>query len=336
MLKDTVESFPNSMSEPYLLLASLLSSSSVAAPPSLPILPWEQGWSKLNVINWIKLPKSAAQAYPGSVDTSPPEFSTTQATTVTRKPTIPTSFNQRTKLAPHSGSQLYQQRKAALRAGQLYTRLATDSFYPAWSKAKQQPTHQQWQKLLAREAQVLAYGQGNNQLGIILGDSLSMWFPSQLLPSGKFWLNQGISGENSGQILTRLPTLQANQPNTIYVMAGINDLRQGASDRVILHNIRSIMGNLRQSHPQAYIIVQSILPTRNHPISNQRIRNLNRQIMLIAQEEGVSYLNLYPLFRDEQNQMRPELTTDGIHLSRQGYQVWQAALNHTESLIALR
>lgn len=323
------------MSEPSLLLASLLSSGSVAAPPSLPILPWNQALARLNTTNLIKLPKSVARAYPSSVDTSAPEFSTPQTTIATSKPNIPTLFNHRAKPTPNSGSQLYQQRRAALRAGQLYTRLATDSFYSVWSKAKQQPTHQQWQKLLAQEAQAIVYGQGDNQLGVMVGDSLSMWFPSQLLPSGKFWLNQGISGENSRQILKRLPTLQANRPDTIYVMAGINDLRQGATDEVILNNLKLIMGRLRQDHSQAYIIVQSILPTRNQPISNQRIRNLNRQIMLIAQEAGVGYLNLYPLFSDQQARMRPELTTDGIHLSHQGYQVWQTALSQTESLIAI-
>ena len=58
--------------------------------------------------------------------------------------------------------------------------------------------------------------------------------------------------------------------------------------------------------------------------------------MAMAQYEGANYLNLYPLFQDRENNLAQELTTDGIHLSRQGYQVWQTALQKAESLLALR
>ncbi|NEQ04832.1 MAG: hypothetical protein F6K37_02175 [Moorea sp. SIO4E2] len=69
-------------------------------------------------------------------------------------------------------------------------------------------------------------------------------------------------------------------------------------------------------------------------ISNQRIRNLNQQIAQIAQQEGAAYLNVHKLFTDSKGQMQHNLTTDGIHLTPLGYQVWQEALQYTESLIA--
>jgi lysophospholipase L1-like esterase len=308
------------MSDPYLLAASLLASGPMSAPPP-PLPP-----------TWL----NASQAIQTAHDAL--EEATTQTTVPTVERLEPEFSEELTEefpdLKPSSGSQLYLQRWQALQAGKLYTRLSPGSFYQAWTQAAESPTHQQWQELLAREAKAIAKGQGENRLNILVGDSLSLWFPSELLPPGKFWLNQGISGENSRQILKRLQAFDFNRPNTIYVMAGINDLRQGASDREILDNLRAIARDLRNTHPRAEIVLQSILPTRDPALSNARIRYLNRQIVFIARAEGASYLNLHERFTDEQGQMHADLTTDGLHLNRRGYEVWQAALQEAEAWIA--
>jgi lysophospholipase L1-like esterase len=251
-------------------------------------------------------------------------------------------------VAPTSGTEFYYQRVAALKAGKLYTRLPTDSFQSVWAKGNSaallpKPTHEQWIRLLDKEAKAIAKGQGNNRLGILVGDSLSMWFPHERLPGGQLWLNQGISGENSTQILNRLDAFSGTRPDTIYVMAGTNDLRQGVRDEVILDNIRQIVSRLRQNHPQSKVVVESILPTRSSSIStdlkglllNERIRNLNQQIAAIAQQQQAGYLNLNALFSDSQGLMRQDLTTDGIHLSPRGYEVWQDALHYAESVMAV-
>lgn len=229
-------------------------------------------------------------------------------------------------LIPQSGAQLYQQRLAALNAGQLYTRLLPESFAEIWQKAIAQPTHQQWKMLLAKESKAIAGGQGSNHLNILVGDSLSMWFPPHLLPRHHFWLNQGISGENSGQIRDRLHFFAQTRPSTIYVMAGTNDLRQRKSDAVILKNISAIVQHLKQNHPQGTIVVQSILPTRNTTISNDRIRRLNRNIATIARQEGGVFLDVHSFFTDEDGELQSTLTTDGIHLSSKGYEVWRSLL----------
>ncbi|MEM8804510.1 MAG: GDSL-type esterase/lipase family protein [Cyanobacteria bacterium P01_G01_bin.38] len=227
---------------------------------------------------------------------------------------------------PGSGPQLYQQRQMALQAGSLYTRLAPESFQSQWSNAVSKPTYEQWKSLLAREAGAIANGQGNNRLTVVVGDSLSLWLPPELLPQDRFWLNQGISGDTTRGVLNRLSSFEQTHPDVIHVMAGVNDLKNGASNAEVLTNLRSIMQRLRQQHPEARVIVHSILPTRLESIPSDRIRALNTQIAQSAQAEGVVYLDLHPSFTDEVGNLRYELTTDGIHLSRLGYQVWQIAM----------
>lgn len=227
---------------------------------------------------------------------------------------------------PATGSQLYQQRWAALRAGQTYTRLPVNSFRSSWINAVQQPTHQQWVDLLAHEARAMARGQGTNRLTVMVGDSLSLWFPTDRLPRSRFWLNQSISGDTTAGLLGRLHLFTQTRPDTVHVMVGINDLRRGASNQMVLNNLRQIMRRLRYDHPHAQIFVHSILPTRLSAIPSDRIQSINAQLGAIANQESVSYLDLYAYFSDDQGELRPELTTDGLHLNAYGYALWQTAL----------
>ncbi|QZZ19136.1 lysophospholipase [Leptothermofonsia sichuanensis E412] len=216
---------------------------------------------------------------------------------------------------------------------------------------RHQLTYEQWVDLLKREAKVAAE-QRPKHLVILAGDSLSLWFPQELLPSEKTWLNQGISGETSYGLLRRLRLFDDTQPEAIFVMIGINDLIHGVREETLLANQREIVRHLKTVHPQARIVLQSILPhggsqrlqqqarlavqeKRQPPLwvdrlsvlPNQSIRKLNQQLAAIARDEKVEYLDMHPDFTDAQGDMLPSLTTDGLHLNRQGYQVWKSHLD---------
>ncbi|WP_445638081.1 SGNH/GDSL hydrolase family protein [Nostoc sp. DSM 114161] len=201
---------------------------------------------------------------------------------------------------------------------------------------RHQLTYQQWVDILKQEAKVAA-DRRPADLTILAGDSLSLWFPAELLPEGKNWLNQGISGETSHGLLKRLNIFDRTQPEVIFVMIGINDLIRGTSDAVILDNHQQIMSYLRRVHPTTEIVVQSILPHGGEQatwqgrdkllaITNNRIRRLNERLQRISAKKGVKFLDLYPLFTNTQGNLRQEFTTDGLHLNREGYIVWRSAL----------
>lgn len=202
--------------------------------------------------------------------------------------------------------------------------------------ARHKLNYQQWVELLAHEAQAVSNQQPEN-LTILAGDSLSLWFPPELLPPETTWLNQGISGETSAGLLNRIELLDNTNPNVIFVMIGINDLIRGVAGETILANQQLTIRHLRQAHPQAKIVVQSILPhsaekatwegrKRLLSIPNSHIQEINQQLQEIAQAEGAVYLELYPLFADTDGNLKTELSTDGLHLNQQGYQVWSYAL----------
>ncbi len=197
-------------------------------------------------------------------------------------------------------------------------------------------TYQQWVEQLRREA-IAAANNRPPRLTVLAGDSLTLWFPVQLLPEERSWLNQGISGETSSGLLRRLYVLDGTRPETIFVMIGINDLVRGYDDETILENQRQIIRELRRAHPTSQIVVQSILPHSGNKatwensdrlldIPNSRIRQLNLRLKAIADFEGAFFLDLHPLFATPTGFLQPEFSTDGLHLNERGYLVWRTAI----------
>lgn len=197
-------------------------------------------------------------------------------------------------------------------------------------------TYQEWVEQLEREAVAIANNPPDH-LYVLLGDSISLWFPHELLPSNVTWLNQGISGEGSAGLLKRLDLLGDTDPTVIYLMIGVNDLIREVRDETVLANNRLIIQDLKEMHPDTVIVLQSILPhagdrstwegkERLLAVSNERIRDLNQQLAQLAADESIYYLDLQPLFSDPEGNLRLDLTTDGLHLNDNGYRVWASAL----------
>ena len=200
---------------------------------------------------------------------------------------------------------------------------------------RQYLNYQQWVALLRQEARA---AQDAPRLTVLLGDSISLWFPPNLLPGRRTWLNQAISGENSGTLLQRLDALDDAQVETVFLMIGINDLISGKPESQVIANIQSVVLYLQENHPEAKIVVQSILPhaaenatwegrDRLLLLPNDRVRTINEAIAQLSATENVYYLDLYPLFVNGEGLLRADLTTDGLHLNERGYLVWRTAIS---------
>lgn len=197
-------------------------------------------------------------------------------------------------------------------------------------------TYQERVQRLREEVEAIA-ANPPERLYVLAGDSISLSFPEELLPLEVTWLNQGISGEGSQGLYERLPLLDDIRPDKIFVMIGINDLLRGEDDETVLENHRRIIKDILWIHPNTEVVIQSMLPHRGknatwegreklQDVPNQRIERLNERLAAIAQVEGATYLNLYPLFVDDTGYLNPALTTDGLHLNEQGYELWRIAL----------
>jgi lysophospholipase L1-like esterase len=274
---------------------------------------------------------------PSTIATQSQSLRTSRVDSIVARPSLPQNFARPIARAPipkpRSGIQLYTQRLAALQSGYIHSRIPANSFETAWQNAVGQPTYEQWRKLLSSESRTIAQRNHRSPIAVMLGDSLSQWFPNDRLPAASTWLNQGISGETTRGILARSGDLANAQPHTIYVMAGVNDIKRGISDREIIQNLSQTLQRLRQRHPNAQIVLQSILPTRSPQIQNDRIAGLNQWLSVMAQRHGAYYLDVHQYFAARDGYLRSDLTTDGIHLNERGYGVWQSVLNQSEQYL---
>lgn len=197
-------------------------------------------------------------------------------------------------------------------------------------------SYQQWVDILSKDAKAMA-ARNPEHLTVLLGDSLSLWFPGELMPGRRVWINQSISGEKTQGLLDRLELLDDNNVEAVFLMIGINDLIWGKTDEEIVNNYKEIVRRLKKEHPKTQIVVQSILPhsgenstwesrDKLEALPSERIKAMNQTLRNIASDNDAYYLDLYPIFVTGDGTLRPDLTTDGLHLNRQGYLVWRSAI----------
>lgn len=165
---------------------------------------------------------------------------------------------------------------------------------------------------------------------VFLGDSITQrceWAEMLRNPQVK---NRGIDGDKTTGVLARLDEVTAAQPAKIYLMIGINDLLT-RSPAATAENIGKMVDRIQQDSPQTELILQSVLPVnntmRNTLVNPADIIQLNNMIREIADKRQVNYLNLYSHFANEEGNLKPEYTQDGIHLSAAGYELWEQILS---------
>ncbi len=197
-------------------------------------------------------------------------------------------------------------------------------------------TYEDHVKYLGDRAKAIAT-EHPEHLTVLLGDSLSLWFPGELMPGQRVWINQSISGEKTKGLLKRLDLIDKNDIESIFLMIGINDLIWDKTDKEIIENYKEIVRQLKAEHPDTQIVVQSILPHGGEnstwesrdkllALPSDRIATMNESLKKIAKDNGAYYLDLYPIFVTGEGKLRPDLTTDGLHLNREGYLVWRSAI----------
>jgi lysophospholipase L1-like esterase len=108
------------------------------------------------------------------------------------------------------------------------------------------------------------------------------------------------------------------------VMTGTNNIAM--EDYTFLATYEKIISLLQKNYPKSLIVMTSLLPI-DFFFLGEAVPRVNRRLVRIAAERRVHFLDLYPLFIDENSQaIGAYYDTDGVHLSEAGYEVWARAL----------
>jgi lysophospholipase L1-like esterase len=174
---------------------------------------------------------------------------------------------------------------------------------------------------------------------IFLGNSITEGGNWAELTGNKNVLNRGIGGDVTFGIIHRLNDVIIRKPSKLFILIGINDISKDFPDAVIADNYRRIITELQSKTPQTKIYIQSLLPLNpqypgfpQHYDKADHVIIVNKLLQGLALERNVSYINIYPLFLDNQSRLDSRYTYDGLHLNEEGYKVWAKFLKENQYL----
>jgi lysophospholipase L1-like esterase len=187
---------------------------------------------------------------------------------------------------------------------------------------------------------------------VFMGDSITdFWNLEQYFP-GKPYVNRGIGGQTTPQMLVRMyPDVIDLKPAVMVVLAGTNDIARNTGPEtaeMILQNIMA-MTELAQHHG-IKVVLSSVLPvsdypylrsqnappatpgpgrggpprvaakmTDSHPASD--ILKLDAWMKDYAAKVGAVYADYFSGTVDERGWLKDAFSTDGLHPNAEGYKV---------------
>ena len=174
------------------------------------------------------------------------------------------------------------------------------------------------------------YGQRATLFDMLPMDSRTIVMLGNSITNG---VNRGISGDTVEGIQARLGSIIKAAPAKIFLMIGVNDVSHDLTADSIATSIGELVHRIRTQSPATKLYLQSLLPVnqsfgrfRKLDGKEQVIRDINAMLPAIAEREGATFINLYPLMSDADGNLRTDLTNDGLHLLGPAYLVWRDAI----------
>jgi lysophospholipase L1-like esterase len=174
---------------------------------------------------------------------------------------------------------------------------------------------------------------------MFLGNSITEGGKWAELTGIKSVINRGIGGDITFGVLQRMDDVIQRKPSKIFILIGINDIGKDIPDEVIADNCRKIVEQIKKESPSTTIYLQSILPVNplvkkfpQHYNKEDRIVHTNQLLREMASNASVKFINLFPLFLNQQQRMDEKFTFDGLHINADGYKLWIQFLKETGCL----
>ena len=165
---------------------------------------------------------------------------------------------------------------------------------------------------------------------VFLGDSITdYWKLAEYFP-GKSYINRGIDGETTPQMLVRFrQDVIALHPRVLVVLAGTNDIAgvTGPSRNEDIEANYASMAELARLH-HIRMVFASLLPVNNYTQDakesfalrpRERILALNTWLKDYCAKNGFVYLDYFSAVVDDKGMLRRDLSDEGLHPNASGY-----------------
>lgn len=178
-------------------------------------------------------------------------------------------------------------------------------------------------------AALLATAPGEDRV-VFFGDSITDgWALPKYFPQ-KNYINRGISGQTTSQMLLRFrQDVVALRPRAVVILAGTNDIA-GNTGPMSLEETEANFASMSEiAHANDIrVIFSSLLPVNNYTESSQsffalrpmqQITALNTWLKRYCDAHGDTYLDYFSPMLDATGYLKREYANDGLHPNEAGY-----------------
>ena len=181
----------------------------------------------------------------------------------------------------------------------------------------------------------------NENRVVFMGNSITIGWKNTLPEffEGKPYINRGISGQTTPQMLIRFrQDVVELQPKVVVILAGTNDIagNTGPSTiEMIADNIFSMCEIAQANHIK--VVISSVLPVYDYPWKpglnpSVIIVKLNSILKEYAVLKGHVYLDYFSAMADERNGLPINLASDGVHPTKEGYEMMNPLVEEAISI----
>ena len=114
----------------------------------------------------------------------------------------------------------------------------------------------------------------------------------------------------------------------VYIKVGLNELGYGTEEN-FEKTYAELIAKIREYEPRAIIFVHAILPVTAEKSNTDKAHNnaniaaRNAALEQFAKEQKAYFIDAGPALSDEEGNLRPEMTSDGIHLKPEYMKLWR-------------
>ena len=188
--------------------------------------------------------------------------------------------------------------------------------------------------------QLARYREANAKLGppaggesrvVFFGDSITdLWKLEDSFP-GKPYVNRGIGGQTTPQMLVRFRQDVIDlHPKVVVILAGTNDIA-GNTGPMSNEDIEANYASLAElARLNGIRVVYSVLPVHNYTDRSKdffaqrppkRILELNNWLRDYCAKNKIVYLDYFSALVDEPGLLKKDLAEDGLHPNAAGYKI---------------
>lgn len=169
---------------------------------------------------------------------------------------------------------------------------------------------------------------------VFLGNSITHFCEWHELLDNANIKNRGISGDIAQGVYDRLGPILEGTPSKIFLMIGINDVSHDVPADSIVRAVAKIALKIANDSPQTRLYIQSVLPVNpafglfvKATTKGDEVIKINNGLKVLCREMDLVYIDVYSALKEEDSDnLKPQFTNDGLHLTGKGYLKWGEVL----------